>query len=112
MTTTELKEEIIKYSKEIGIDKIGFASADPFVTLKERLVEHRRLGYESGFEEKDIDKRVTPTKLLPEAKTIIAIALAYPSKMKDEPSNRRGNRRGLFCRASWGRDYQDRKSVV
>ena len=56
MTTTELKEEIIKYSKEIGIDKIGFASADPFVTLKERLVEHRRLGYESGFE--DMPRRV------------------------------------------------------
>lgn len=105
MTAVQLKEKIIEYSKEIGIDKIGFASADPFVTLKERLIEHRRLGYESGFEEKDIEKRVTPTKILPEAKTIISIALAYSSKMKNPPPNKKGERRGMFCRASWGEDY-------
>ncbi|SFF05994.1 tRNA epoxyqueuosine(34) reductase QueG [Alteribacillus iranensis] len=105
MTNVELKEKIIEYSKEIGIDKIGFASADPFLTLKDRLLEQQRLQYQSGFEEKDIDKRVTPKKLLPEAKTIIAIALAYPSKMKNEPKNKKGERRGRFCRASWGEDY-------
>ncbi|WP_243387607.1 tRNA epoxyqueuosine(34) reductase QueG [Bacillus kexueae] len=100
-----LKEKIIVYSKEIGIDKIGFASADTFETLKERLIVQQELGYQSGFEEPDIEKRVNPSLLLPKARSIIAIALAYPSKMKNAPKSTRGDRRGLFCRASWGRDY-------
>ncbi|WP_026688813.1 tRNA epoxyqueuosine(34) reductase QueG [Alteribacter aurantiacus] len=105
MTSAHLKEQIIAYSKTIGVDKIGFASTDPFLTLKDRLIAHRELGYESGFEEPDLDKRTEPSQLLPEAKTIIAIALAYPSKMKNAPVSKKGERRGIFCRASWGEDY-------
>ncbi|WNF37413.1 tRNA epoxyqueuosine(34) reductase QueG [Bacillaceae bacterium IKA-2] len=105
MTPAQLKAEIIAYSKIIGIDKIGFTTADPFVELKDRLVNQQNLGFQSGFEEKDIDKRVGPELVLSEAKSIIAIALAYPSKMKNAPLSTRKERRGLFCRASWGEDY-------
>lgn len=105
MDMMALKEEVIAYSRSIGIDKIGFASADPFVELKERLRRQQELGYQSGFEEPDIEKRTNPSLLLPEAKSIIAIALAYPSKMKDAPRGTKTERRGLFCRASWGKDY-------
>lgn len=105
MTNTQLKAEIVAYSKSIGIDKIGFTSADPFETLKDRLLTQQQLGYQSGFEEKDIEKRVNPDRLLPNAKSIIAIALAYPSKLKGAPKSTKEIRRGLFCRASWGEDY-------
>ncbi|RAL26922.1 tRNA epoxyqueuosine(34) reductase QueG [Thermoflavimicrobium daqui] len=105
MSPNELKQKIIVKAKEIGIDKIGFASADPFVELRERLVEHQQKGYASGFEEPDIEKRVRPDLSLPEAKTIIAIALAYPSKLKNPPKSAPGANRGIFCRASWGEDY-------
>ncbi len=105
VTGAQLKEEIIAYSKTIGIDKIGFASANPFVTLKDRLLAQQELGYQSGFEEADVDKRTEPSLLLPEARTIVAIALAYPSKMKGAPVSKKGERRGIFCRASWGEDY-------
>ncbi|MBU8908937.1 tRNA epoxyqueuosine(34) reductase QueG [Desertibacillus haloalkaliphilus] len=105
MTSAQLKKEIIAYSKSIGIDKIGFAAADPFQQLKERLLTQQELGYQSGFEESDIEKRVDPSKIVPEAKTLIAIALAYPSKMKDAPKSNSKERRGVFCRASWGEDY-------
>lgn len=101
----QLKDKIITFSREIGIDKIGFASADPFSELKERLLNHRKKGYESGFEEADIDQRVTPTKIMPEAKSIIAIALAYPSKMEDAPKSKKDAYRGILCRSSWGTDY-------
>ncbi|NLP49551.1 tRNA epoxyqueuosine(34) reductase QueG [Bacillus sp. RO1] len=103
----KLKEEIISYSKEIGIDKIGFASAGVFTGLKERLITQQQLHYQSGFEEADIEKRTNPELLVPKAKSIIAIALAYPSKMKDAPRSTREDRRGIFCRASWGVDYHD-----
>lgn len=100
-----LKQEIVEYSKAIGIDKIGFASADPFDELKERLRVQQQLNYQSGFEEKDIEKRTNPKLLMPEAKSLIAIALAYPSRLKKIPKNEKENRRGLFASVSWGMDY-------
>lgn len=105
MNTSQLKQEIIEYSKTIGIDKIGFTTADPFIELKNRLIRQQELQYQSGFEEKDIEKRVNPALLMDEARSIISIALAYPSKMKIRVVSKKGERRGIFCRASWGRDY-------
>ncbi|KIL50066.1 iron-sulfur cluster-binding protein [Jeotgalibacillus alimentarius] len=105
MNYDALKQEIIDHADELGIDKIGFTSADFFSDLKGRLIRQEALNYQSGFEEKDIDKRVTPSLLMHEPKSIISIALAYPSKMKDAPRSKKGERRGVFARASWGEDY-------
>lgn len=102
---THFKQELIEYSKTIGIDKIGFASASVFDELKSRLIRQQELGFQSGFEESDIEKRTNPELLLPQAQSIIAIALAYPSKLKDAPRSTKEERRGIFCRASWGEDY-------
>lgn len=102
---TTLKQEIIQYSQKIGIDKIGFAAATPFTELKQRLIRQQELNYQSGFEESDIEKRTNPALLLDGASSIISIALAYPAKMKERVSSKKGERRGLFCRASWGLDY-------
>ncbi|WML38541.1 tRNA epoxyqueuosine(34) reductase QueG [Neobacillus sp. OS1-2] len=105
MDVQKFKEELITFSKEIGIDKIGFTTADPFSELKNRLIRQQELGYQSGFEEPDIEKRVTPALLLEDPQSIISIALAYPSKMKDRVVSKKGERRGIFSRASWGLDY-------
>ncbi|WP_019121768.1 tRNA epoxyqueuosine(34) reductase QueG [Brevibacillus massiliensis] len=109
MTTSayweQTKQAIIAYAKEIGIDKIGFASADPFVELKERLVAHREKGYESGFEEPDLEKRTVPERSLSGAKSLISIALAYPSKMENPPKSEPGAYRGMLSRSAWGTDY-------
>lgn len=107
MDMADLKQEIIHFSKEIGIDKIGFASADPFTTLKERLKMQQERGFASGFEEKDIDLRTEPERLLPGAQSIIAIAMAYPTKMKNPPKRKKGEYRGRISRSSWGIDYHD-----
>ncbi|TCP18323.1 epoxyqueuosine reductase [Scopulibacillus darangshiensis] len=101
----ELKQKVIEHSKEIGIDKIGFTTADPFAELRARLYRQQSLGYQSGFEEDDIEKRVNPTLVMDGAQSVIAIALAYPAKMVERPKNTRSSRRGSFCRASWGKDY-------
>src|SRR5919205_236535 len=98
MNIDQLKKEVIEYSKTIGIDKIGFTTADPFTELKNKLIRQQELGYQSGFEEPDIEKRVTPALLMEEPKSIISIALAYPSKMKIRVQSKKGERRGIFCR--------------
>lgn len=105
MNSQKLKEEIIQYAHQIGIDKIGFTTADPFPELKERLREHQEKGYASGFEEKDIEKRTNPALTMEDAKSIIAIAIAYPAKMENAPKSAPGAYRGFVARSAWGRDY-------
>ncbi len=100
-----LKQEIIEMSPSLGIDKIGFATADPFLDLKEILVKHREAGRESGFEEPDLDKRVYPELSLAEPRSIISIAIAYPSKLPNPPKSKEGAYRGIISRSAWGEDY-------
>ena len=101
----QLQLDLKTYAAEIGIDKIGFTTAAPFLELKNRLKRQQELNYQSGFEESDIEKRTRPSLLMDRAESIISIAVAYPSKMKDAPKGKKGERRGMFCRASWGTDY-------
>jgi epoxyqueuosine reductase len=100
-----LKQKIIEESQRLGIDKIGFASAEPFYELEESLHEQRERGFNSGFEHQVVEERIYPEKTFENPQTIISIALAYPTKIsgavpKDE-------KRGMFARASWGIDYHD-----
>ncbi|AXI01337.1 tRNA epoxyqueuosine(34) reductase QueG [Sporosarcina sp. PTS2304] len=105
MNVAQLQEEVRAFATSIGIDKIGFTTAAPFIKLKDRLKRQQQLNYQSGFEESDIEKRTEPLLLLDQAESIISIAVAYPSKMTESPRGKRGERRGVFCRASWGEDY-------
>jgi len=105
LDVAELKKDVIQYSEKIGIDKIGFASTDVFTEFKQRLIEQEKLNYASGFEKGSIEERTEPKRLMNGAKSIISIALAYPSRIKNPPKSKPGERRGIFCRASWGMDY-------
>lgn len=105
MNIAQLQKDLVAYAAEIGIDKIGFTTAAPFLELKNRLKRQQDLSYQSGFEESDLEKRTRPSLLLDRAESIISIAVAYPSKMQDAPKGKKGERRGMFCRASWGTDY-------
>lgn len=102
----KLKAELKAAAPELGIDDIGFTTAEPFLYLKSILQEHRDNGYDSGFEEPDLDKRTLPALQSGEQPlSIIAVAVAYPSKMEDPPKSEPGARRGILARASWGKDY-------
>ncbi|MBO3063863.1 MULTISPECIES: tRNA epoxyqueuosine(34) reductase QueG [Staphylococcus] len=105
MDLKQLKQDVIDYAHTIGIDSIGFTTADPFDEMKQKLVDYHAKGYASGFEESDIALRTEPTLTLPTARSIIAIAVGYPNKLKGAPKSTRGDRRGMFARASWGQDY-------
>lgn len=105
MNLDQLKQEVIDYAHSIGIDSIGFTTADPFDELKKKLEDYHPKGYASGFEESDIELRTVPKLSLPSARSIIAIAVGYPNKLKGAPKSVRGDRRGMFARASWGQDY-------
>lgn len=100
----EIKSEIQRLAKEIGISKIGFTTADDFAYLEKSL----RLGVEegrtTGFEHKNIEERIKPKLSLASAKTIISIAVAYPNKLPKNPP-RTQYKRGKITPNSWGLDY-------
>ena len=99
-----IKEEIIKLSKEIDISKIGFTTADDFDYLEKSLRLSVEEGRNSGFEHKNIEERIKPKLSLASAKTIISIAVAYPHKLKQQPQ-KTAYKRGKFTPNSWGLDY-------
>lgn len=106
-TNQALKEKIIQAAQEIGIDKIGFTTADSFEHLHDSLVEQQAAGHSTGFEHPVLEERLYPQKTFPQAKSIISIALAYPSRIKNPQPQEKDRRRGVFARASWGDDYHD-----
>lgn len=103
MALQTLKEQIIAESRRLGIDKIGFTTAMPFTELEEPLNRQRELGYNSGFEHQNISERIYPELTFEAPQSIISIALAYPTKIREEIP--KDEKRGMFARASWGVDY-------
>ncbi len=104
MANSQLKEDIMKASREIGIDKIGFTTAENFEHLRPSLVAQKEAGHTSGFEHQNLDERLDPSLIFDKPRSIIAIALAYPTKMNSRPK-KTPYKRGHFARASWGDDY-------
>lgn len=99
-----IKAEIQALAKTLNIQKIGFSQATDFDYLRQSLIEQKAAGHSSGFEHQNLDERLQPELLVEHAKTIISIAVAYPSKMLEKPQ-KSDFKRGTFSRSSWGQDY-------
>jgi len=103
MDSKIIKQKIIDFSKSIGIDAIGFIKAEVMIELKDYLLEHKHNGYDSGWEEDNLDNRINPNLHMKDAKSIIVIAVSYQSResgtIKTDPN------RGRIAKVSWGQDY-------
>jgi len=81
------KNDIIEKALELGIDDIGFTSAEPFESQK-GILEARREDYEKAFgPEFDLAKGTGPRALYSEAKSIVVLLggyfdQAFPSEME------------------------------
>lgn len=101
----KLKEYIIKKSKEIGIDIIGFTDEKPFERLKKYLAERFKKGCMTEFEEEDLELRCTPQKVFADAKTIIVVGISYNVEYKGYKKMDNSIKKGRLSRSSWGIDY-------
>lgn len=102
----DFKQWIIRQAQQIGIDKIGFTHAGDFESLRPELIEQKEKGHTTGFEHHNLDERLHPEILMGHAKTIISVALAYPTRIKKEEIDKLERvPRGQFSRSSWGTDY-------
>lgn len=87
-------------ARKLGIDALGFTSCEPFLNVEGVLKDREEKGYLSGFEEKDIEKRVYPGRLLENCSTIISAGISYNAGCRNESIN--------GCTVSvcaWGQDY-------
>ena len=111
----------------LGFDLVGFASAAPFDTERELLLEslaHRRLEGMGWINEERIRLSCSPDELLPGARTIIVLGSTYApvapvaSSAPTAPHEPNATLltdaiplapalRGRVARYAWGRDYHD-----
>lgn len=105
----DLKKYITEKSKELKIDIIGFAEVEEFKGLKEFLKFRRNKGYETEFEEKDIELRINPQNIMKNCKSIIAIGISYNVDKKNyfETPTKGSNKekKGVLSKSTWGKDY-------
>ena len=73
LANAQLKQQIIEASQEIGIDKIGFTTADNFEHLRSSLIAQKAAGHTSGFEHQNLDERLEPALIFNKPRSIIAI---------------------------------------
>jgi epoxyqueuosine reductase len=94
---------VIEKAKQIGFDIVGLANADLLLEETKRLESWIEKSYQAsmGYMEKNLHKRKDVKKILPDAKSIISLALNYytPDSYSDEVI------KGKVSRYAWGKDY-------
>ncbi|WP_051585939.1 tRNA epoxyqueuosine(34) reductase QueG [Caldanaerobius polysaccharolyticus] len=99
MDKEKISRDVREYALELGFDAVGFTTAEDFDP--KILLERKDKGYLSGFEEKDVEKRVSPRLILSSAKSIIALGLSYNTPYISE--NKKGY--AFISRCAYGIDY-------
>ena len=99
-----LEQELKAYARSIGVTHLGIGDAGPFLEAEALLEKQAREGLYPDFTERDIPARTRPRRLLPDARSIISIAVSYLTKEPHHPKAP-GPPRGLVSRYAWGRDY-------
>lgn len=98
------RRDMEEIREKLGIDMIGTTTAEPFVQVEETLRMYREKGYESGFEYPVIEERIDPGMIVPGAKSIVAIAMAYYTEQHAALKRPKGIR-GALSKYAWGLDY-------
>ena len=102
-----LTEQIKVQAQKLGFELVGIIPVEPSQTI-DRYEQWLKDGYagEMGYLERHLPLKRDPRQILPEAQSIIALAINYytlaPSKsLVEDPS------RGQISRYAWGTDYHD-----
>jgi epoxyqueuosine reductase len=106
ISRTELKQRLVSFAREIGFDSCRIAtcgSAPHAATFRNWLNEggHGEMGYMARGEE----KRCDPQKVLPDARSIVVLALNYFHG--DPQAGGTPAATGRIARYAWGDDYHD-----
>lgn len=72
-----MKKGLIEFCNSINIEYVGIAPSGPFHDFEEIWKKQIERGYISGFEEKDMEKRIYPSLTLEDVKSIIVCLFPY-----------------------------------
>jgi len=111
-SAAELASRVRAAGQELGFVRVGFAAIDPLEVDADRLRawlaagQHAEMGYLVDGPRHD------PRHLLSEAKTLIAVALAYPAStglvpLRRGPGDDQPPLTGIIARYARGEDYHD-----
>lgn len=88
-----------------GFHKVGIVRAEPLTEEAPRLKEWLARAYhgEMSWMAREVEKRLDPRELFPQARSIVVVALNYytPDQHQEDP------RTGKVSRYAWGDDYHD-----
>ncbi|HEU5379496.1 MAG TPA: tRNA epoxyqueuosine(34) reductase QueG [Ktedonobacteraceae bacterium] len=104
LSTTAIKE----YAYELGFDSVRITGAAAFPAAEQVLKDRIARGLMDGlpwFTAERADISCHPDALLPDARSIIALAMCYLSEQPEEQQE--GGPRGRISRYAWGDDYHD-----
>ncbi|MBO8142581.1 MAG: tRNA epoxyqueuosine(34) reductase QueG [Firmicutes bacterium] len=98
---TELKE----YARQVGFDVVAIGPAKPYVRAARELYRRRKRGHHPPFTVADIALRCDPRRLLPSARSVIALGVSYLTPHRSRASRSGREPRGQISRYAWGEDY-------
>lgn len=96
------------YAYELGFDSVRITGAEAFPEAERVIKERLAKGLMDGlpwFTAQRAEVSCYPNVLLPEARSIIALAMCYLSEQPEE--NQEGGPRGQISRYAWGDDYHE-----
>jgi epoxyqueuosine reductase len=98
-----LREHIKTEATALGFDLIGITAAEP-LAHGGRLRAWLAQGFagEMGYMSRDVERRVDPSRVLPEVRSIIVLGMNYytsPARSEASPGH------GWIARYAWGQDY-------
>jgi epoxyqueuosine reductase len=92
-----------------GFHKVGIVRAEPLAEEASRLKEWLARGYhgEMSWMARDVEKRLDPREIFPQARSIVVVALNYYTPDQHHPDRHETSRTGKVSRYAWGDDYHD-----
>jgi epoxyqueuosine reductase len=101
-------QTIKEYGYSLGFDIVRITTAEAFPEAERAIKERIAQGYMEGlpwFTAERSEVSCHPHALLPDARSIIALAMFYLTEQPDEAET--GTPRGRISRYAWGDDYHD-----
>ena len=101
----KLEESVKQYGKELGFDIVGITTARPFVRDEQAAIQRIRQGFMDGlpwYTEERVHRATHPEALLPEARSVISLAMSY---FNGDPEPDEEVLAGKVGRYAWGDDY-------
>ena len=101
----KIEQSIKNWGTKLGFDLVGITTAEPFVRDENAALKRVRQGLMDGlpwYTEERVQKANRPTALLPEAKSIVSLAVSY---FTGEPDTDPDGVTGKVARYAWGDDY-------